>query len=162
MANGAGLQGAGVTSAGFGTPSEATEPGGAFLRDTRTGKIFGARKIDPRTRDFVIDSFGRLLGVEYVKHAMQMSLHTEKGSAAVQRMGQMLRAIDRITPNVEQRILLTLTEAVQPLISQGLVEVLGFSHFTAGNNRNGLKPGAVYGRFLWKDLTTGQEHEEIV
>ena len=162
MANGAGLQGAGVTSAGFGTPSTAAVPGGAFLRDTKTGKSFGARKIDPQTRDYVLDSNGRILGVDYVRHVVQMSVHTERYSSAVQEMGHMLRAIDRITPNIEQQIFTTLSEAVQPLVEQGLVEVVGFTNFVAGTDLNGMRRGAIYGVFRWRDLTTGLAHEEIV
>lgn len=160
--SGAGLQGAGLTPAGFGTPATATVPGGAFLRDTKTGKSLGARKIDPNTKDYVLDSNGRLLGVDYVRHVVQMSIHTERGSAAVQEMGHRLRLIDRITPNIEAQILATLTEAVQPLVDQGLIAVVGFSHFVAGNDANGMKRGAVYGRFLWRDLTTDEEFEEHV
>src|SRR3990167_8722863 len=160
--SGAGLQGAGLTSAGYGTPATATGPTGALLRDTRTGESLSARKIDPNTRDYVLDEHGRILGVDYVRHVVQMSVHTDRGSAAVQEMGQMLRTIDRITPNVEQRILLTLTDALRPLINQGLIEVVGFSGFVAGDGSNGLPRGAVYRRLLWRDLTTGQEHAEII
>jgi len=159
---GVGLQGAGLTPAGFGTPAEATTPGGAFLRDEKTGKSLGARKIDPSTKDYVLDSNGRLLGVNYVRHVVQMSVHTERGSAAVQEMGHRLRTLERITPNIEQQILSILTEAVQPLVDQGLIEVVGFSHFTAGDDRNGLKRGAVYGRFRWRDLTADAEFEELI
>lgn len=159
---GAGAQAAGTTSAGFGTPATATVPGGAFLRDEKTGASLGARKIDPNTKDYVLDSNGRVLGVDYVRHAVQMTLQTERGSAVVQSMGHRLRSIDRVSPNIEQQILVVLTEAMQPLVDQGLVEVVGFSHFVAGNDANGLKRGAVYGRFRWRDLTTNQPHEEII
>lgn len=159
---GAGRQKAGTTPAGFGTSEPATTRGGAFLRDTLTGKSFGVRKIDPTTRDYVIDEHGRLLGMNYVQHVVQMSVHTEQGSAAVQSMGHRLRTMQRVTPNFEKQMLAVLTDALQPLIDRGYIEVLGFSHFRAGNNRNGLRPGATYGRLRWKDLTTGEEHKEIV
>lgn len=159
---GAGRQKAGSTPAGIGTSEEATPLGGAFLRDTKTGASFGVRQVDPEKRDYVMDEHGRTLGMNYVQHVVQMSVHTERGSAAVREMGQRLRTIDRVTPNFETQILAILTEAVQPLIDLGYVEVLGFSHFVAGNDRNGLRRGATYGRFRWKDLTTGEEHKEIV
>jgi len=159
---GAGTQKAGTTSAGFGVSASATAQGGAFLRDTKTGKSLGARKIDPLTRDYVLDDNGRILGLDYVKHAVQMSIHTERGSSAVQSMGQRLRTIDRITPNFEKRVLAILTEALQPLIELGYVEVLGFDRFEVGNSTNGLMPGAVYGRLRWRDLTTNEEHRELL
>ena len=159
---GAGLQAAGTTPAGFGTAPTATVPEGAFLRDTKTGKSLGARRIDPNKRDYVLDTNGRILGVNYVRHVVQMSIHTEQGSAVIQAMGHRLRTIDRITPNIENQILSMLTEAVQPLIDQGLIDVIGFTHFVAGNDLNGLKRGAIYGRFTWRDLTTKTEHEEFI
>ena len=159
---GVGLAGCGLSPAGFGTPATATVPEGAFLRDTKNGRSLGARKIDPVTKDYVLDDNGRILGVNYVRHVVQMSVHTERGSAVVQAMGHRLRTIDRITPNIEAQILATLTEAVSPLVTQGLIEVVGFSHFVAGNDLNGLNRGAVYGRFQWRDLTTGLEHQEVI
>jgi hypothetical protein len=160
--SGAGTQTAGTSSAGFGTSEEATAAGGGFLRDTKTGKSFGARKIDPRTRNYVRDSNGRILGMNAVQHAVQVSLHTERGSSAVGTLGHRLKSLDRITPNFERAILSILTEAVQPLIHLGYIEVLGFRAFVAGDGRNGLQRGAVYGRFLWRDLTTKREHVELV
>jgi hypothetical protein len=159
---GAGLQKAGTTSAGLGEYAPVAADAGAFLRDERTGKSLGARKIDPNTRDYVLDDNGRILGLDYVKHAVQMSVHTERGTAAVNTMGHRLRSLDRITPNFERRVLAVLTEALQPLIALGYIEVLGFAAFKAGDDRNGLARGAVYGRLRWRDLTTGQEHKEFV
>lgn len=159
---GAGLQGGGTTSAGLGTSASATAQGGAFLRDTKTGISHGARMIDPNTRDYVLDDNGRILGLDYVKHAVQMSIHTDRGSSAVQSMGQRLRTLDRITPNFERRVLAILTEALQPLITLGYIEVLGFDQFTAGSAANGLMPGAVFGRLRWRDLTTGEEEKELI
>lgn len=160
--SGAGTQPAGTTAAGYGEPATAAVIEGAFLRDTKTGRSLGARKIDPHTKDYVLDTNGRILGVGYVKHVVQMSLHTEEGSSVVQEMGHRLRSIERITPNIERQILAILTKAVQPLITQGLIEVVGFSHFIAGDDKNGLRRGSVHGRFLWRDLTTGEEQEEIL
>lgn len=159
---GAGLQSAGTSSAGFGTSASAIAQGGTFLRNTRNGESLGARRIDPNTRDYVLDENGRILGLDYVKHAVQMSVHTERGTAAVSELGQRLRELDRITPNFEKRVLAMLTDALQPLIRLGYIEVLGFSQFTIGNTANGLPPGAVYGRLKWRDLTTGEEQTELV
>ena len=159
---GVGIAGAGLTPAGFGTPPTAAVPEGAFLRNEKTGASLGARRIDPHTRDYVLDDNGRILGVNYVRSVVQMSVHTEVNSAVVQSMGHRLRTIDRITPNIEQQILTILTEAVQPLINQGLIEVVGFRNFVAGDDLNGLKRGAVYGVFEWRDLTTKTKHQEYI
>lgn len=159
---GMGLQPMGTSSSGFGTSDEAPAEAGAFLRDTKTGNSFGVRQIDPNTRDYVIDANGRTLGLSYVKHAVQMSVHTRRGSAVVQSMGHRLGTLDRITPNFEKRVLAVLTEAVQPLIDLGYIEVIGFSSFVAGDYKNGLPRGAVYGRFQWRDLTTAEKQEELI
>jgi hypothetical protein len=160
--SGAGIQGAGTTSGGFGTSAPATAPDGAILRDTQTGRSFGARLIDPRTRGYVLDEYGRILGMNDVRQAVQLSILTEQGSSVVTSMGQRLRSIQRVTPNFEKQVLAILTEAVQPLVTQGLIEVVGFQGFTAGDGSNGLPRGAAYGRFLWRDLTSKQEYTELV
>ena len=160
--SGAGQQAAGTTSAGLGTSAAATEFGGTFLRDDKTGASFGARRIDPRTRDYVLDSNGRALGIRDVRQMVQFALHTEHNSSAVRGFGHKLRTIDRITANFEKRVLSVLTEALQPLIRAGLIEVLGFSQFTIGDDRNGLRRGASYGRLKWRDRTTTREREEFV
>lgn len=162
MPPGAGIQAAGTTSAGFGVATGAVAAGGAFLRNTKNGESLGARRIDPNTRDYVLDENGRILGLDYVKHAVQMSIHTERGSSAVPNLGQRLRELDRITPNFEKRVLAVLTEALEPLIRLGYIEVLGFSQFTIGSSANGLPRGAIYGRLRWRDLTTGEEQTELV
>lgn len=159
--SGAGGQGAGSTGAGVGTSAGATAHGGTFLRDERTGASLGARRIDPSTRDFEIDSNGRLFGVRDVKQLVHIAVHTEHDSSAVKGFGHRLREIDRITPNFERRVLTVLTDALAPLIRTGLIEVLGFDDFRTGNGRNGLMRGATYGRLRWRDLTTRREHEEI-
>jgi hypothetical protein len=163
MANtGVGMQPAGSTSAGYGVAPTATGLGGAFLRDIRTGEVQFARYVNPTTRDYELDENGRMLGMGYVRQCVQLSVHTELGSCVVQAMGQRLRSLKRITSGFERLFLYVLSDAVQPLIEQGLIEVVGFTAYRAGDNTNGLMRGAVYGRFLWRDLTTGQEHEERI
>ena len=160
---GAGNQGAGASSAGGGTPATASVPSGAFLFDPWTKASHSARKVDPHTRDYVLDKgSGRIVGVNYVRAAVQMSIHTVKRSSAIWEMGHDLPSIQRIAPNIEKQILSTLTDALGPLIRLGLVEVVGFTQFKVGDGVNGLNRGAVFGRLEWRDLTTGLEHTEVV
>jgi hypothetical protein len=159
--SGVGQQGAGASSTGFGTSTEATALGGSFLRDTLTGASLGTRKIDPVTKDYAMDNEnGRILGQHYVQHAVQMSIATVQGSAADTEMGHRLGSLDRISPNFERQVEALLAEAVKPLTDRGLIEVKGFRQVTLGSGRNGLERGTIYGHFLWKDLTTGLEHKE--
>lgn len=159
---GAGLQSAGTSSAGYGTSEEATAPGGAILRDEKTGKSHSARKIDPRTGRYEIDQYGRLLGMNHVRQAVQVSLLTEVNTSAVRGLGHRLKSLQRITPNFERAVLAILTEAVQPLVARGYIEVVGFKEFQKGDGKNGMQRGGVYGRFLWRDLTTKQVHTELI
>jgi hypothetical protein len=161
--SGVGQQSGGTSSSGFGDSAEATARGGSFLRDTLTGKSLGTRLINPATKDYVMDDDnGRILGQHYVQHAVQMSIATVQGSAADTEMGHRLASLDRISPNFARQVEALLTEALKPLTDRGLVEVKGFVQATVGlgGNINGLERGAIYGRLLWKDLTTGLEHKE--
>lgn len=150
---GAGSQEAGTTSAGYGCGAIATGISGAFLRDVRSGESRDARYIDPTTRDYVLDEYGRLLGMSYVRQCVQLAVHTEQGSSAVRALGHRLRTLQRITRGFDRVMLGVLTEAVQHLITQGLIEVVDFNSFRAGDGKNGMLPGAVYGKFEWRDLT---------
>lgn len=160
--SGAGIQKAGRTTAGYGTSASATVFGGGFLRDEVTGATLGARLIDPKSRDFVLDSNGRLLGMKSVRHAVLIAVHTVRDSSAVRGLGNRLSSIQRIGASFEKQILDILTEALRPLITAGLVEVVGFSQFRAGDGTNGMLPGAAFGRLKWRDLTTKQTFDEVV
>lgn len=159
---GFGKQPAGSTNAGYGQPRSATAQSGALLRDTRTSESYGARKIDPVTRDYVLDTAaGRLLGMPDVQQIVHLSVHTDKGSSAVKAMGNELRKIDRITTAFERKCLSILTDALKVPIDLGYVEVLGFTAFKAGP-KDGLREGQAYGRLRWRDLTTNEEREALV
>ena len=158
--SGFGVQPAGTTPAGFGTPDLADVPGGALLRDTATGKSLGSRKIDSRSRNYEMDENGRILGETDVRHLVRMAITTVKGSSAVLPFG-LDSSGSRITGDFQRRLLGDITAAVKHLITGGFMEVLGVSQYRAGA-RDGLREGQVYARFRWRDLTTSQEHEEFI
>lgn len=157
---GFGLQPAGTSNAGWGSPPTAQEQTGRMLADAQ-GQSTGARKIDPVTKDYELNEHGRIAGMAPVAQIVQLSVRTEKFSSAVAEMGQLLRSVDRVTANIEARCLAQLTDALRPAVDAKLVEVLGFSTFKA-SKRDGLREGVTYGRLRWRDLTTGREAEEIV
>jgi hypothetical protein len=158
---GIGLQGAGASPAGWGTPSLADAVGGALLRDETTGKSLGSRKIDPLTRDYELDEHGRVLGEHTTRHLVQMALTTAKGSAAMRSLGLNTANMSRITGDFERRVLDAVTSAVAHLVSAGLIQVLGISQYRAGA-KGGLREGQVFARFRWRDLTSSEEHEELI
>ena len=160
--SGAGIQPAGTSSAGFGSSEQGNPQDGVPFRSLQTGQSNGSRYIDQRTRDFVMDDNGRLIGMPNVSHLVQMAITTERNSSAVRTLGHELGKLDRITPNFEKKVLQVLTSALQPLIDAKLVEVVGFASFDSSSTNPGLASGRVYGRLLWRDLTTRGEPREVL
>lgn len=150
--SGIGLQGAGTTSAGFGSPSRGSEEGGVILRDTATGASFGGRQINPKTGDYVMDANGRLLGMDNIQQLMQL---------AVMNAAPALMEIDRLNDAFPRAATAILTVACEPIVRQGLVEVIGVQEVRQGV-RGGLRQGQAIYRFAWRDLTTNLEHENPV
>ncbi len=158
---GVGLQSAGTSSAGYGSISPINPNSGRVLRDPLVVGSSGSRRIDPFTRDYVVDTDGRLSGMPNVPQLVQLAITTEFNTSAPRGMGHKLKSIDRVTANFEQVVLSVLTNALKRLVDLRLVEVVGFSSFKSGK-KDGLQPGQTYGRLQWRDLTTNTVHEEIV
>jgi hypothetical protein len=158
---GFGVQPAGTSPAGWGTPDLADVPCGAVLRDPATGASTGSRKVDPLTRDYAMDGCGRILGEDDTRHLVQMALRTLKASSAMRSLGLDTTGLQRITGDFERRLTGAVSNAVAHIVVAGRIEVLGISEYRAGA-RGGLQEGRVYARFRWRDLTTKQEHEDLV
>lgn len=159
---GFGKQPAGTSSAGYGSPLAGESLPGVILRNARTGQSDSSRLIDSRTRDYALDGGnGRLAGMSDVQQLVQITVTTEKNSSAVRGLGHELKSLDRITTNFERRVLAVLTSALQHLIDQRLVEIVGFA-FSKGGPDSGQPSGRALGRLRWRDMTTGQEHQEPI
>lgn len=150
--SGAGLQGAGTTSAGFGSPTRGTEEGGAILRDETTGASFGGRKIDPSTGDYVLDENDRLVGMNNIQQLVML---------AVLNAAPALQDIDRLTDGFDRAASAILSNECQSLVDQGLIEVIGVRDVRLGA-RGGLKQGQAVYKFLWRDLTTSTDQESPI
>lgn len=155
---GFGSQPFGSTPYGLGQATVPDVQGGRVYRDPLTGNALGARKIDPRTRDYVMDEHGRYVGMSSTLQLVQIALSTEKASSAMRELGHELGTIETITSNIQRRVETTLTEAISHITARGLIEVLGVEMFKAGPD-DGLNPGAVHARFRFRDLTTGEEEQ---
>src|SRR5687768_14948454 len=149
---GFGSQPYGSSPYGIGTPAVATNLGGATLTD-EAGVQRGSRRIDPYTKDYVLDETGRIAGMSNVHQLVQLAVSTTKGTAAMRALGHDLRRIDRISANFVRRVDTTLRAAVQRLVSQGLIEVVGTSVEVA-------RPGVGFARLQWRDLTSGSSRVE--
>lgn len=153
--SGWGSQPFGTSPYGLGTPAVASDLGGSILRDETTGEARGSRKIDPSTGDYVLDDTGRIAGMSDIHQLVILAVSTTKGSAAVRRLGQELKLIDRITPSTPRRIDATLRAAVQHLVNPGLIEVVD-------TDVSVVRSGVVLARLHWRDLTTGKVHDTPV
>jgi phage gp46-like protein len=152
---GIGGQGVGGSPYGVGTPAVQEDLGGKVLTQDTTNKQTGSRYIDPSTGDYVLDDTARIAGMDDVKQLVFLRVKTSKGSAAHQRLGHELRKIDRITSNIQRRVEATLTEALQDLIDDGMIQVLGVTVQVA-------RPGVVFARLQWRNLLTDLDDEESV
>lgn len=149
---GIGIQPAGTTPAGYGDPSHSEEDTSVILADAATGAPFGSRKIDPRTRDYVLDGeSGRLLGMKNIQQLVQL---------AIANASTELQELDRLDSGFARAIEAKLRGAFAILIAQGLVEITGVN--VRMNSGGGLKPGQAVAVLHWRDLTTGIEHEASV
>lgn len=147
--SGFGSQPAGSSPYGIGTPAVATGLGGKILRDSSTGRSTGSRALDPTTKTYLLDSNGRILGMDDLQHLVLMAVSTEKGSSAMRELGHELRKIERITSNFQQRVASTLTAAVQHLVRRKLITVVGVSVQL-------VRPGVAKAILEWRDTATGE------
>ncbi len=157
--SGGGIQPAGTSSAGIGAPTEGNPQSGVIFEGLdRTSN--GSRYIDQRTRDFVMNADGRASGMPNAAHLVQVAITTELNSSSMNGLGQELKKLDRITPNFKKRVLGVLTQALQHLINAKIIEVVDFADYKSSQTDRGLSPGRVYGRLLWRDLTSKGEMKE--
>lgn len=150
--SGFGSQPFGASPYGIGTPATAPAQGGKILRDTSNGFSTGSRKIDPLTKDYVLDDYGRLVGMGDLHQLVFLAVSTTKGSSAMRSLGQDLRRIERISSNFQRRVDTTLRAALQSLVNARRIEVISTSVEI-------IRPGVVRTRLRWRDLETGRENE---
>ena len=138
----------------FGLPnaSVATLSGGVLLTDPSTGNSTGSRAIDPATGDYVVDSNGRVSGMDDIRQLVLLRVKTTAGSSTVTTLGNSLRSIDRITSNISNRVDSLLREAVKDLVDAGLIVV-------TDTTVEVVRPGVVYARLRWQVVVTGIDDE---
>lgn len=151
---GAGIQPAGTTPAGTGSLTLAVAPGGSVLRDPNTSLQQGGRFIDPITRQYTFDSYGRSRGMSEAAQLVFLACTTSKGSAAHVTLGNELFKIDRITDNYAKRVQDIYTAALSDLVARRLISVIDITVNQVTNSPTRL---LVYVRF--QDLTTGIEEQ---
>lgn len=151
MPLGAGFQAAGTTPAGFGEPTQNGLGSNVVLPDSKVGGSHGSRKINPITRDYVVNSDGRIEGMNNVQHLVQL---------AVTKAAPELQRIDKLDGGFEREVLAILTTALAPLVAQDFIEVRGVT--VRVGKAGGLQPGQAVTLLRWFDRTTNDEIETPV
>jgi hypothetical protein len=136
---------------GFGEPGAADNYGGSVFRDLATGASLTGRYIDPKTRQYVYDQYGRALGQSTVPQLVQLALTTKLGSSTVSTLGQRFGELDVIDESFDGRARAFVDQALADLVSKNLVEVL-----SVDIDRVAVSGERIHVR--WKDLTTDLEH----
>lgn len=144
---GIGFQPAGTSPAGVGAPDQTEMPSNVVLPDQLDLTVgHGGRRIDPKTRDYVMTEDGRLEGMSDVQQLVYI---------AVANAGPQLQEIEKLDGMFETAVESVLTAAVAHITALGLIEIIGVS--TRKNDEGGLEPGQAVTLFRWKDLTTNEE-----
>lgn len=147
---GVGLQPAGLTPAGVGTPALAPFTAGTVQRSAVNGLSTGARSIDPKTKQYVFDANGRVTGMTSTQQLVQLAVSTTLGSSAVRTLGQSLAKIDRITSNFTRRITDVYTLALGDLVARRLIAIKSIDVQQVQGSR-------AFVLIKWADLSTGSE-----
>lgn len=141
---GFGVMPAGSGPYGIGTPTVTAGRQGGALRGT-LGTQFGSRFIDPRTRRWVFDAFGRTVGMRNSAHMLLTHVLTELGSSSWP--GGLPKGSGVIGASFVSQRETDVRNALKPLEDAGLVEVL-----RVFVERDGQSRGLT--RVEWRDLTT--------
>lgn len=141
----------GSTPYGIGQPSDANPNGGGALRGQFTDQPTGSRRIDPRSKDYVLNEWGRIRGMDDTQQLVLLAVSTDRGSSAVRELGHELKKIDRITDNFERRVDSTFRTALEHLVSRGMIAIHSVTVERAS------VPGRAFARIVWRDLVTETE-----
>ena len=117
-------------------------------------QIQSSRVIDPVSQDYILNSDGTFQGQSAVHTSVYLALFTTFNSSAVYGLGNQLKLIKVITPNINKQVFNIIQQALRPLISQGVVSLLGC---TIQNNGNGNISVTV----SFQDLTINNANQPI-
>ena len=148
---GVGLQPAGLSPGGVGTPSTAQANAGVPLRDAINSGSLAGRLIDPYTRQYVFDANGRSLGMSETRQLVHLAVTMSRGKSAVKDLGNEMSSIDKITETFVQRVQSVYQNALADLVARRLISIVAIE---VTPNVNG-SPTRAFVLLKWTDLTTG-------
>lgn len=153
---GLGLAPMGVAPYGIGTPAITAPLGGVALMGA-DGTRQSVRKIDPGTRRYLYDITGRAIGDSAVRQQMYLVATTDRGSSAVLAMGNTIKSLQDITPNLLQRVRSIYTSAYSRMVARGLIKLGDITIDVTPASGNSVSK--MLTRIKYTDLTTGQDQE---
>lgn len=141
----------GASPYGIGTPDVEYEEGGTILPVDGASPTTRARFIDPVTRQFEVDEFGQLKGMDAVQQQMYLALRTIAGEAIPEQLGNEVLSIEDIGAWFEDDVRDKVKKACSRLIAARLVrlEEIGVDVF---------KQGGAFIRVRWTNLLNGREY----
>jgi phage gp46-like protein len=92
-----------------------------------------ARVIDPVTQDYVLNSNGLFQGQSTVQTSVYLALFTTFNSSAVSGLGNKLKSVKVITPNIISQLQSVVMQALASLTSQGLVQLVSCNVLNIGS-----------------------------
>jgi hypothetical protein len=155
MPIGLGLTPCGVTDFGYGTPDRAALPGKGLLIDSFNAAQWNARKIDPKTGQYVLAANGRWQGMSGVAQRVLLAVKTTRDKAALKDFGNPISRIQKNGTNVVKQLTDAYTQALKQLTDTKTISVLDIT----------VSPFASSGEYVivrWRDLTTGLEQTTSV
>lgn len=150
MALGMGVAPLGTSSFGFGIPDSILGPSSKILISSQDGQAKTAKKLDPLSGQYVIDSLGRFEGTDTVPQLVMLRAKTVRGSSSLPNFGQSFTSIDRIRDNIQEEVTNAVNVAMDDLVRGKLIAInsVTIERF----NTSGL---IIVMR--WTDLTTQLE-----
>jgi len=143
---GAGLTSAGAFPAGFGSVST-NERDTSKIFENETGDQFGARYIDPVTRQYSFQSSGRMKGMSSVAQLVELAFLTTRSSSVLTNFGlEPHRGV--IGSNFEATRKQAIEQALSYLTGQGFIEIVSIDV--------DVKSRPVTALVRWRDLTTSE------
>lgn len=141
---GAGTTSTGSSPAGSGTP-ETSAPlvRLAPFRHPVTARALSGRRLDERTRDYVMLPDGNVAGMGTAEQDVFLALTSHVFRARVRR-------IQRITTALEAEYRAAVDFALAPLVRRRLVQVISVT-------AQRIAPGRASFRVIWRDLSTGAD-----
>jgi hypothetical protein len=149
----------GVGPYGLGTPGTAPVPGGK-VHDDGSGFQTGSRMLSEETKQYVFDSYGRIMGMSDVRQLVLLAVSTLKGSAVMTDLGHDLSEIEDITSDFEQRVDSTLRNALSRVTSSGQAEILSITITRIQTPGTTQDKGALI-NLRWRDLTDPKKREHV-